>query len=61
MRIKLITNRETINYFKEKFDYLLFKNGHHNSGITGNRDDEYYGPHLHIMDNWEFENKSKQK
>ena len=33
MRIKLITNRETINYFKEKFYYLLFKNRHHNSGI----------------------------
>ena len=34
MGFKLITNQETINYFKEKFYYLLFKNGHHNSGIT---------------------------
>ena len=33
MRIKLITNRDTINYFKEKFYYLLSKNGHYNSGI----------------------------
>ena len=33
MRIKLITNRDTINYFKEKFYYLLFKNGNYNSGI----------------------------
>ena len=33
MRIKLITHRDTINYFKEKFYYLLFKNGHYNSGI----------------------------
>ena len=33
MRIKLITNRNTINYFKEKFYYLLFKNGHYSSGI----------------------------
>ena len=33
MRIKLITNRDTINYFKEKLYYLLFKNGHYNSGI----------------------------
>ena len=31
MRIKLI---HTINYFKEKFYYLLFKNGHYNSGIV---------------------------
>ena len=33
MRIKLVTNWETINYFKEKLYYLLFKNRHHNSGI----------------------------
>ena len=34
MRIKLITNREIINYFREKVYYLLFKNGRHHSGIT---------------------------
>ena len=33
MRIKIITNRDTINYFKESFYYLLFKNGHYNDDI----------------------------
>ena len=33
MRIKLISNRDTINNFKEKFYYLLFKIGHYNTGI----------------------------
>ena len=33
MRIKLITYRETINYFKKIFYFLLFKNRHYNSSL----------------------------